>query len=80
MCTGPPLSAWFCRIVTNIRTVLLHDRQELDNDLGGRADQNLTLASLLGVVHGVERIVEDGSLDHFEGWKFEILKSIEAKI
>lgn len=56
-------------------TVLLHDRQELDNDLGGRADHNLTLASLLGVVHGVERIVEDGSLDHFGGCGIEILKS-----
>ena len=50
-------------------TVLLHDRQELDNDLGGRTDQDLALASLLSVVDGVERIVEDGSLDHFGGWK-----------
>lgn len=55
--------------------MLLHDRQELDNDLGGRADHDLALASLLGVVHGVERIVEDGSLDHFGGCRIEILKS-----
>lgn len=49
------------------RTVLLHDSEELDDDLGGRTDENLALASLLGVVHGVKRIVEDGSLDHFGG-------------
>ena len=49
--------------------MLLHDRQELDDDLGGRTDQNLALASLLGVVDGVKRIVEDGSLDHFDGWR-----------
>lgn len=43
----------------------LHDLEELDNDLGRRSDQDLALASLLGVVDGVERIVEDGSADHF---------------
>jgi len=36
--------------------VTLHDAQELDNDLGRRADENLALAGLLGVVDGVERI------------------------
>ena len=41
------------------RTVLLHDREELDDDLGGRVDQDLALSGLLGVVDGVERIVED---------------------
>lgn len=46
----------------------LHDGQELDNDLGAGADQDLALAGLLGVVDGVERIVEDGGLDHFGGW------------
>lgn len=60
---------------SNERTVLLHDSEELDDDLGGRTDQDLALASLLGVVHGVEGIVEDGSLDHFGGIEFEILKS-----
>lgn len=49
------------------RTVLLHDREELDDDLGGRTDEDLALAGLLGVVHGVKRIVEDGGLDHFGG-------------
>jgi hypothetical protein len=50
--------------------VLLHDAQELDNDLGGRSDQNLALAGLLGVVDGLKRIIENGSLDHFGGWRF----------
>ena len=49
------------------RTVLLHDVQEADDDLGGRTDQDLALAGLLGVVDGVEGIVEDGSLDHVCG-------------
>ena len=53
--------------ISNRRTVLLHDSKELDDDLGGRTDENLALASLLGVVHGVKRIVEDGGLDHFGG-------------
>lgn len=48
-------------------TVSLHDSEELDNDLGRRSDQDLALASLLGVVDGVKRIVEDGSADHFGG-------------
>lgn len=48
-------------------TVTLHDSQELDDDLGARSDEDLALAGLLGVVHGVERIVENGSLDHFDG-------------
>lgn len=45
----------------------LHDGQELDDDLGAGSDEDLTLAGLLGVVDGVKRIVEDGSLDHFGG-------------
>jgi hypothetical protein len=49
------------------RTVLLHDSQELDNDLGGRSDQDLALAGLLGVVHGIESVVENGSANHFGG-------------
>ena len=58
------------------RTVTLHDLEELDNDLGAGADQDLTLSSLLGVVDGVERIVEDGSADHVGGLSsMEILKS-----
>lgn len=60
--------------------MLLHDGEELDDDLGRRPDQDLALASLLGVVHGVKGIVEDGSLDHFGGWRVEILKSAGEKI
>lgn len=52
---------------TCMHTVLLHHSEELDDGLGRRADENLALAGLLGVVDGVERIVEDGGLDHFGG-------------
>lgn len=45
----------------------LHDLEELDNDLGRRADQDLTLAGLLGIVDGVEGVVENGSANHFGG-------------
>ena len=37
----------------------LHDLEELDDDLGARSDQDLALAGLLGVVDGVEGIVEN---------------------
>lgn len=47
--------------------MLLHDLQELDDDLGGRADQDLALARLLGVVDALESIVENGSADHLGG-------------
>lgn len=46
------------------RTVLLHDSQELDNDLGRRTDEDLAFARLLGVVDSIKRIVEDRGLDH----------------
>lgn len=66
--TFPELFADFTRTQEKIkRTVLLHDSQELDNDLGGRSDQDLTLASLLGVVDGIESVVENGSANHFDG-------------
>lgn len=61
------------------RTVLLHDGQELDDDLGGRTDQDLALASLLGVVDGVKRIVEDGGLDHFGGWERFSNREVERR-
>jgi hypothetical protein len=47
--------------------MLLHHLQELDNHLRARADHDLALAGLLGVVDGLERIVEDGCLNHFGG-------------
>lgn len=50
-----------------MHTVLLHDAQELDDDLGRRPDQDLPLTGLLGVVDGIEGVVENGCLDHFGG-------------
>lgn len=47
--------------------MLLHDRQELDDDLGARSDHDLALASLFGVVDALESIVQDGSSDHVGG-------------
>jgi hypothetical protein len=47
--------------------VLLHDGKELDDDLGGRADQDLATASLFGVVDRIESVVENGSADHLDG-------------
>jgi hypothetical protein len=41
------------------RTVLLHDAQELDNDLGAGSDEDLTLASLFGIVDALESVVEN---------------------
>lgn len=65
--------------------MLLHHTQELDDDLGARSDEDLALASLLGVVDGVKRIVENASLDHFDGvlesslrrWRFSNRTGIE---
>lgn len=37
-------------------TVLLHDLQELDDNLGRRSDQDLSLAGLLGVVDSVQGV------------------------
>jgi hypothetical protein len=56
----------------------LHDLQELDDDLRGRADHDLALAGLLGVVDAVKSIVQDGGADHVGGCgavAMEILKS-----
>ena len=63
-----------------VHTVALHNLEELDDDLGRRSDQDLALASLLGVVDGVERIVEDGSLDHFDGviGRFSVAEATEV--
>jgi hypothetical protein len=36
------------KVLTDV-AVLLHDLQELDDDLGAWADQDLTLSSLLGL-------------------------------
>ena len=44
--------------------MLLHNAQELNNDLGAWADEDLTLSGFLGVVDGVEGIVQDACFDH----------------
>lgn len=55
------------RSVTYVHTVLLHDAQELDDDLGAGSDEDLTFAGLLGIVDALKSVIEDGSLDHFGG-------------
>jgi len=47
--------------------VLLHNRQELDDDLRAGSDQDLTLAGLFGIVDALQSVVEDGGFDHFGG-------------
>ena len=46
--------------------MLLHDAQELDDDLGRRTDKNLALATSLGIDNAVEAVVEDGNANHLE--------------
>ena len=53
--------------------MFLHDTEKLDDNLGGRADQNLSLSRLLGIVDSIERIVENRGFDNDCG--LEILKS-----
>lgn len=45
-------------------TMLLHDLEELDDDLGGRSDQDLSLTSLLGVGDGLESVSENRRSGH----------------
>ena len=40
-------------------TVLLHNAEELDDNLRAGPDEDLTLSGLLSIVDAVERIVED---------------------
>ena len=44
--------------------MLLHHAQELDNDLGAGPNQDLASARLLGIVDGIESVVEHTGLDH----------------
>ena len=46
------------------RTLAHHDLQELDDDLGGRAQQDLALAPLLRVVHGLQGVPQHADLHH----------------
>jgi len=45
--------------------VLLHDMEELDNDLRARSNEDLALSSFFGVADALQRIVEDGGLGQF---------------
>ena len=59
--------------VKALHTVLLHDRKEFDDDLGAWSNHDLALAGSFGVVDGIERIVEDGSANHFvRGMRFSM--------
>lgn len=57
--------------------VLLHHLQELDNDLGRGAQQNLPLASGLGVANGVQCVVQDTCSDHL--WRRRACRSVANK-
>ena len=50
-----------------MHTMLLHDTEEFDDDLGAGSDHALSLACLLGIVDCLEGIVKDGGLDHVGG-------------
>ena len=50
--------------LTNV-AVLLHDLEELDDDLGGRAEEHLALSATLGAGNIAQRGGEDGHHDHF---------------
>jgi hypothetical protein len=45
------------KIVKERLTVSLHNAQELDHDLGGRADEDLALSPALGIDNVVEAVV-----------------------
>lgn len=45
-------------------TVLLHDSQELDDDLGDGTDEDLTLSTLLSIVDALKSIVQHANTDH----------------
>ena len=56
--------------------MLLHDAQELNDDFGAGSDEDLSFPGLLGVVDGIERIVQDAGFDHLGGlYANEILNS-----
>lgn len=46
--------------------MLLHDLEELDDDLGCRSDHDLSSASLLGVGDGLKGVSENGGSSHCE--------------
>lgn len=46
--------------------MLLHDLQELDDDLGGGSNHDLSLTSLLGVGDGLKGVSENRGSSHCE--------------
>ena len=56
--------------IAKILTVLLHNRQDLDDDLGGRSDQDLSLSSSFGVDDVVQAVVKNGDSGHLGGLLF----------
>jgi len=48
--------------------VLLHNREELDNDLRARSNEDLTLSRFFGIVDGVEAIIEYRGSNHCDGY------------
>jgi len=52
--------------IKRARTVLLHGLQELDDHLGGGADQNLALAALLSVRHRLQCIGQNAHAHHLD--------------
>lgn len=51
--------------------MLLHNAQKFDDDLRAGSNEDLALASLLGVVDGVEGVVQDTSFDHCAGVRLD---------
>ena len=49
-----------------VLTMLLHDGEELDDNLGARPDEDLTLSGLLGIVDVLEGVVENRCLHHLD--------------
>lgn len=47
-----------------LRTVLLHHLQKLDHHLGGWPHKHLSLATLLCIIHRLERVCEDRHAHH----------------
>ncbi len=47
------------------QTVLLHDSQELDDDLAGGTDEHLALSTTLSIADGIEGVVQHGDKNHF---------------
>jgi len=54
--------------VANV-TMSLHKAEELHNDLGGGSNEDLPLAALLSVVHGLEGIAQNANTHHFSNLK-----------